>query len=296
MFKNLNPSLLGVSGHESEIIELALTYEFQGMDLEIEEFVRRAEKHGTGYARRLIDSAGLRLGGFELPIELNVEDDQFKAQLAKLPEYAAAAADVGCTRCLTVIQPAGDTRPYHENFEFHRHRFTDICGVLEPAGVRLGIGFRAADDLRRGQAFQFVHELEALTLLVKVIDAPNVGLFLDNWDLHVSGGSAESVRELSGEQIVAVRVADLPEEAPAEEVTEASRILPDPSGRIEVAGYLAALAEVGYDGPVTPAPAKASLKGLRRDAIVEKAARSLKEAWQAAGLTADGRPAVTTEG
>lgn len=295
MFKNLNPSLLGVSGHQSEIIELALTYGFRGMDLEIVEFTQRAEKHGTGYARRLIESAKLRMGGFDLPIELGVDDDLFKAELAKLPEYAEAAAGVGCQRCLAVIQPAGDTRPYHENFEFHRHRFSDIAKALEPAGARLGIGFRAADDLRKGQAFQFVHEVEALALLVKNVDAPNVGLFLDLWDLHVSGGSAESIRALSGEQIVAVRVADLPEDAPADEVTEASRILPDPSGRIDVAGYLAALVEIGYDGPVTPAPAKESLKGLRRDAIVAKAAKSLSEAWQAAGLTPDGRLAVATE-
>ena len=33
MFKNLSPSALGISGHQSEIIELALTYGFAGMDL-----------------------------------------------------------------------------------------------------------------------------------------------------------------------------------------------------------------------------------------------------------------------
>ena len=35
MFKNLSPSALGISGHESEIIELALTYGFRGVDLDI---------------------------------------------------------------------------------------------------------------------------------------------------------------------------------------------------------------------------------------------------------------------
>ena len=38
MFKNLNPTLLGVAGHQSEIIELALTFGFAGLDLNMAEF------------------------------------------------------------------------------------------------------------------------------------------------------------------------------------------------------------------------------------------------------------------
>ena len=132
-----------------------------------------------------------------------------------IEQEGGPAAEIGCTRCLAIIEPAGDKRPYHENFEFHRHRLTDVCKALEPFGLRLGVGYRAADDLRKGQAFQFIHEMDALTLLIKMIDAPNLGVLLDLWDLHVSGGNVETVRGLSAEQIVAVRVADLPEDAPA---------------------------------------------------------------------------------
>ena len=57
MFKNLNPSALGVSGHQSEILELALTYGFRGIDLNIVEFATRVKLRGMPYARRLIDSA-----------------------------------------------------------------------------------------------------------------------------------------------------------------------------------------------------------------------------------------------
>ena len=42
MFKNLNPSALGVSGHQSELIELALTYGFEGTDLNVADFATRA--------------------------------------------------------------------------------------------------------------------------------------------------------------------------------------------------------------------------------------------------------------
>lgn len=289
MFKNLNASVLGITGHQSEIIELALTYGFRGLDLEIKEFAHRATKHGMPYARRLIDSAGIRMGAFELPLEWDTGDDVFQEQLGWLPEYAQVAAEVGCTRCLARIEPAGDKRPYHENFEFHRHRFSDVAKAIEPWGVRLGIGFRAADNLRRGQAFQFIHDLDALSLLVKMVDAPNVGMLLDVWDLHVSGGSPEHVRGLSAEQVVAVRVADLPEDAPADEVTEAWRVLPCPTGRIDIPAYLVALAEIGYDGPVTLAPADTKLDSTRRDPIVREVSEALAAVWKAAGLTPDGK-------
>ena len=64
MFKNLSPTALGVSGHQSEIIELALTYGFAGMDLDVADFATRAKLRGMPYARRLIDSANIRLGTF----------------------------------------------------------------------------------------------------------------------------------------------------------------------------------------------------------------------------------------
>ena len=123
MFKNLNAPALGVSGHQSEIIELALTYGFQGMDVDIVEIANRAKVRGMPYARRLIHSAKIRIGTIPLPLEWDTDDDAFKAELEKLPEYAQVAAEIGCTRCVATIPPAGDKRPYHENFEFHRRRF-----------------------------------------------------------------------------------------------------------------------------------------------------------------------------
>ena len=70
MFKNLNPLAIGVSGHQSEIIELALTYGFAGMDLNMAEFASRARLKGMPYAKRLIQSAKIRIGTFPLPIGL----------------------------------------------------------------------------------------------------------------------------------------------------------------------------------------------------------------------------------
>ncbi len=129
-----------------------------------------------------------------------------------------------------------------------------------------------------------------------MVGTENVGMVLDVWDLHVSGASAESIRGLSAQQIVAVQLADLPDDAPpAAELTEASRVLWTAEGGIGVPAYIVALAEVGYDGPVTCCPARGVLRGTRRDPVVRQAGEALTQIWRAAGLTADGKLAVPVE-
>lgn len=294
MFRNLNPSALGVIGHQSEIIELALSYGFQGVDLAIEESVHTVKGHGVPYARRLLESARLRAGVFSLPLDLETEDTVFRQGLGKLAEYGEVAAAMGCTRCVTRLAPASEQLPYHENFERYRQRLGEVCQTLDRSGVRLGIGFRAAIDLRRGKAFGFIHEPEALLLLVNMVGASNLGILLDVWSVYVATGSLDFVQSLSAEQIVAVDLADLPENVATTEVSEAARLLPGVTGRVDCVATLATLADKGYDGPVTPTPARVTLGTARRDGIVREAGQALMAVWQAAGLPTGARQPVGT--
>jgi sugar phosphate isomerase/epimerase len=219
---------------------------------------------------------------------LDADEDEYQKSLEKLPEYAQVAAELGCTRCLVTLSPAGDKRPYHENFEFHRRRLAEVCGALKPAGVWLGVGFQAAEYLRRNQTFQFIHDLDALTLLANMVNAPNMGLLVDTWDIFACGGTLETVRGLSLRQIVAVQVADMPVDVPLSDLGENSRLLPGgEQGRIDVAAVLAALAKAGYDGPVTLKPSRGIFQSRRRDLVVKQAGESLDKVWRAAGLTSE---------
>jgi sugar phosphate isomerase/epimerase len=284
MFKNLNPAAIGISGHQSEIIELALTYGFAGVDLNMAEFATRVRLKGMPYAKRLIESAKIRVGTFALPFDWDTDDDSFRKELKKLPEYANYAAELGCTRCTAVLAPAGDSRPYHENFEFHRHRFHDICEVLQPAGVRLAVGFQACEYLRHNRAFQFIHDIDALTLLLNMVAAPNLGLLLDIWEVIACGSSLDVVRKLPVSQIVAVQVAEMPAGVPLAELDDKSRLLPGvENGQIDVAGFLTVVREMGYDGPVTLKPSRGAFQSRRREVIIKQASESLDKVMRAAG-------------
>ena len=289
MQKNLNTSILGTVCSQSEIIEQALTYKFKLIDIDIVEFANRAKTHGTSFARRLIDSANIEISAFSLPFGVETDSDVFQQDLARLADWVSVAGELGCKRCLMNVEPAGDRLPYHENFSFHQERLDAVCRVLETQGIRLGVGFRAAADLRTNRAFQFIHDLNALTMLVKMVGASNIGLLIDVWDLFVSGGDLDSLRTLTAEEVVAVYLADAPADVSLETLGETSRTLPEAEGRFNIPAALAALSEMGYDGPVSVKPHRDSLPTNGPDSIAKSLGESLDAVWQAAGLDAQGK-------
>ena len=295
MFKNLSPSAIGISGHQSEIIEVALTYGFSGMDTDIVDMAAAARLKGMPYARRLLDSAKMRIGYFPFPFDWDTDDADFQANINKLAEYARVAAEIGCTRTTALIPPANDKRPYHEGFEFHRRRLSDIGAALAPYGVHLGVGFQSLESLRKDRAFQFIHDLDALSLLVNMVGSPSVGLLVDTWEIAATGGTADSIRKLPPAQLVAARVAEAPADVAAADLTDTSRLLPmDEKGRGQVAPMLAALQELGFNGPVTPKVSRSAFTSRKRDLVVKQAAEALDKAWRAANLPVEPRRFVAS--
>ena len=97
MFKNLTGDGLGVSARQNEMVELALTYGFKGIDIDVTEMVSRIATFGEDFAKRYISSAQksakLKIGSFKLPISILGEDSEFEARLPKLEQAADFAAN-----------------------------------------------------------------------------------------------------------------------------------------------------------------------------------------------------------
>lgn len=297
MYKNLSPRALGFAGIvPSEIIELALSYGFKGMDLDLVDFGQSVAANGLDKSRRLIDSAKLKIGNFLLPIDWLAEETRFKIELVRLGELLPLAKALGCERALAIMKPASDERPYHENFEFHRKRLAELGRALEPHGIRLAVEFMGPSHLRRDKQFEFIHDLNAALTLVGMIPAKNVGLLVDVWHLHTSGGSIEDIRKIPLDRIVSVQLADAPADVPPEACENGDRRLPGETGVIDCAAALAILAEMGYDGPVTPEPLAKRLTGISRQAAVKLVGESLEGVWKAAGLSPEGKLSAIAAG
>ena len=112
---------------------------------------------------------------------------------------------------------------------------------------------------------------------------------IDLFELHAAGSSFDDVKKLGAEKIVTVTASDAPANKAAAECVPDDRLMPGETGMIDLAATLVALAELGYDGPITPAVSPHQTKGMRREQIVRTAGERLQQAWAAAGLNAAGK-------
>ncbi len=276
MFKNLCPSTLGIAGRQSEIIELTLTYGFSGLDLEIEDLAQRAKTQGLDAAIRFIQSAKLKIGSVDLPTRWRGDDATYQLDLGKLDEIASFAASANVYCCKTYVFPECDDLPYHENYERHRKRLSVIAEMLGNHGIKLAVGFHAAAGRREGKQFQFIQEADALALLLKSVDAANVGLLLDTWDWYVGGGTVESLKAFGVENIVYAAIADAPSDVERTELTEEQRVLPLPDGAASVHEIANLLKDEGYEGPISLAPNADCFTGMKNDPILKQCKEALE--------------------
>lgn len=281
MFKCLNPSILGLSGRQSELIELTLTYGFRAIELDLPEVARRVQDQGPAVARRLLDSAKLSIGGSELPLGWFSDSVGYQNELGQVEKMAAAAGAMGVKRVWTYLHPANDERPFHENFELHRVRLNDIATILGKHKIQLGVGIRAAAQLRANKAFQFIYQPDQLLLLVKSVAAENVGVVVDTWDWYVgAGGNLDAAATLAKTLVVGVRLADVPADADLSTLTEEQRLVPGESNTIDFTALSRTLTEAGVDCPVMVHAHPSRFAGLRRDAVVQKVSQVLDELWR----------------
>lgn len=284
MFKSLDVKALGLSPTQSETIELALSFGFRSIELDIVDFAAEVVSYGLPRARRLLDSAKLKVGAVMLPPDWQREKD-FKAAQPRLSELCELAASLGARRALTTIDPASDERPYHENFAFYGQRLGELGHALESHGLKLAVGFESAPSVRQSRQFEFVHDLEALLVLLSTAGAANVGLWLDVWQVWASGGSLDEARKkFRRGQVIAVSLSDAADTDAADCYEPESRRLPGETGVIDAAAVLTSLAEIGYDGPVTPVPGRKLISSMRRDQLVRLSAEKLDAAWRTAGI------------
>ncbi|MEX0819064.1 MAG: TIM barrel protein [Pirellulaceae bacterium] len=270
MFKNLCPSTLGISGRQSEIIELTLTYGFRGLDLEIDDFAQRAKTQGLDQAIRFLSSAKIRIGSVDLPVRWRSDDATYQADLGELEQVASYASKAKVYACKTVVFPESDHLPYHENFEQHRQRLAEIAEILGKHNIRLAVGFHAAASRREGKQFQFIQETDALVLLLKSVNADNVGLWLDTWDWYVGGGTVESLKQLGVDKVAYVTIADAPSDVDRSALTEEQRVLPAEDGAANVPEIVKLLKEQSYQGPITLAPNADCFTGMKNDDILKQ--------------------------
>lgn len=289
VYKNLSGDGLGVSARQNELIELALTYGFRGIDVDMAEMFARSEAFGMDFAKRFITSAAIhgriRIGSFKMPISMSGDDTQFAARLPRLTQIAEVAASIGATRCFYDVPPGSNTLAFQDYFELCRNRLGQIADIFAKHNISLGLGVAACPEARKTYEYQFIFQIEPLLKLVKTIGRKNVGVSIDLWNWQIGDGGLDQIEDLAVSQIINVKLADIPNDADPVKISSKQRLLPGTTTKSKAAKLLELLKQKNYDGPVSAAPHASQFSGLTRDTVVQRTSEALDAVFEAAGIS-----------
>jgi sugar phosphate isomerase/epimerase len=284
MFKNLNTGALGVKATLGEQIELAARHGFAGIDFSISEAQALAESQGINAVRDLFAASGITPGQWGFPVDFRKDEQTWQEGIKALPQQAELAAQLGCFRTCTWILPGDNERTFWESFQLHVDRLRPAAQILKEHGHRFGLEFVGPKTLRDTRKHLFVYTLDGMLALGAAIGTGNMGLLLDIWHVYTSHGSHDDVRKLAKEDIVAVHVNDAPAGKAVDEQLDNIRTLPGETGVLDVADFLHALRQIGYDGPVTAEPFSQRVRDLPPEQAVAETGAALEKIWRLAGL------------
>jgi sugar phosphate isomerase/epimerase len=287
MYTTMSPDALGMRGLPLlEAIELARDAGFAGLSFDSRVAARAIDELGLTAVQEQFAQAGVKPALWNLPVAWR-DDNEWETDLRELPRLARAARDLGSTRTATYMPSGSDDRPFRENFDWHVSRLRPIAEVLRDEGCRFGIEFIGPKTYRVAFQHEFIYTLDGVMELNSAIGTGNVGVMLDSWHLYASGGSLADLQRLTNQDVVVVHVNDAPAGIARDEQIDTVRTLPMETGVIDLVGFMRALQEMGYDGPVMPEPFSERVNELAatdRLAAAREAAKSMDELWQAAGL------------
>jgi|GEM_PF-486285 len=285
VFKNLVGEGLGVSGRQNEMIELALTYGFHGIDVDMNDMVGRAIDVSPEFACQYLLAAekSLQVGAYELPIDFRADEEKFRASLAKLVVFSDLSEKLNAKRAYINV-PASSSLPFQENFERYRLRIGEVAAELDKIGIRIGLAFNATLEAEQRFEHKFITTGEELLTLIKMVGASNVGLMLDTWHWHLGSGTIDQLKTLTGEQVISVRFADFPEGLVKSDAKLKSRLILQPEDNTFTVVVLRWLNEINYEGPLSSCPNSSQFGGMTREKIVQRLSENLNDVLPIAGI------------
>jgi len=285
LYKNLSLGALGFRLTLQEAVEMAKIGGFQGIEINIIEIEEILKSKQINEVKNLVEENGLKFGGWVLPAHFRGDLDTYREDLEKLPSHAELAERLGCRRVFTWLLPYSDELPFEENFKFHVDRLRPIAEILGDHGCSFGLEFVGPRTSRINHKYEFIYTMDGMLRLCDEIGTGNLGLLLDSWHWYTTYGTTGQVRKLKSEQVVYVHINDAPSGIPIEEQIDNVRCLPGETGVIDLVGFLRALREIGYDGPVTPEPFSGKLKEMTVVEAVKLTGKHLDEVWEEAGIS-----------
>lgn len=269
---------IGVSAGQREAIELAGRHGFESVGVDAG-FLARLTSEQVAELKDSLKPRNLVFGAAGLPVEFRRGEEQFAQSLKGLPAIAAGMQRAGLDRISTWLTPCSASLTYLQNFRQHATRLREVAKILNDHAVRLGLEYVGPKTAWSSQRYPFIHTMAEMKELIAEINTGNVGLQLDSWHWWNAGETAADILSLKGRDVIAVDLNDAPAGIPKDQQVDNRRELPCATGVIDLAGFLNALNQIGYDGPVRAEPFNQAVNKMTKEDACAAAYAALKKAF-----------------
>ncbi len=273
----LNPGAIGVRADQRELLALAHRYGFEAM-IGMPDQLAEVSKSELDELLAEMKEKDITWGAAGLPVQFRTTETKLREDLTALPRLAGACQRAGITRMNTWVMPTHDELTYLENFRQHQDRLQRVANILGHHGIRLGLEYVGPKTLMARDRYAFIRTMAEAKELIAAIGEPNVGFVLDSFHWYCAGESAADLLTLDKEDIVTVDLNDARTGFTADEQVDGQRELPAATGVIDMKGFLGALTQIGYEGPVRAEPFNARLNEMDNEAAVQATHAAMKKA------------------
>jgi len=278
----LNPGAIGVRTGQRELLEMAHRYGFEAM-VGLPDQLAGMSASELSELRAEMKTKNISWGAAGLPVQFRTTESKLTEDLVALPRLAEACQQAGITRMNTWVMPTHDELTYRENFRQHTDRLQRVANILGHYGIRLGLEYVGPKTLMARDRYSFIRTMAEAKELMAAIGEPNVGFVLDSFHWYCAGETAADLLTLDKEDIVTVDLNDARTGFSADEQVDGQRELPVATGVIDMKGFLGALAQIGYDGPVRAEPFNARLNEMENEEAVQTTYAAMKKALDLLG-------------
>lgn len=280
---SLNCGNIGVNADLLTAINLAKKYGFEAIDWGANA-IASLTKDELDRVVGLMKESNLVWGATGLTVDFRGDESRFKEGLDKLPAIAKALKTAGLTRMTTWISPTHPRLGFDENFKLHKERFAQIAKVLKDFDIQFGVEYVGTKTSRQRGGNLFIYNMKQALELIEATGAENIGLVLDSWHWWQADENVEDILKLKGKNIVAVDLNDAPSGIPKDKQQDNRRELPAATGVIDLKGFLRALAQINYDGPVRAEPFNQPLNNMDNDDACSATIIAMKKAFAMAEI------------
>ena len=279
---DLTGGAIGVQAGQIDAISLASKYGFESVAPN-PGYLASLDDSGRRDLAALMKQKKIVWGAAGLPVEFRADENTFRSGLKRLPELAKAMEQAGVKRVSTWLKPYHPDLTYVANFRQHARRLRECVKVLGDHGQRFGMEYVGPKTLWASERHSFIHTMAETKDLIAEIGQNNVGFVLDSWHWYTAHETADDLRTLTNNDVVACDLNDAPAGLEIDQQIDNQRELPSATGVIDMKSFLGVLVEIGYDGPIRSEPFNAKLNAMENDEACAATAAAMKKAFALVG-------------